>query len=378
MPNAAAIRYEITKATPARRAGARTTTRTLFSGIVAAILVGGPACAHHSPAFYDLTTRLTIEGDVTRIDWKNPHIYLSIATTDSAGRTVVREVEGGPIAVVQAAGLPKDRLRPGDHVVVRLSPSRRGPEYAGWGVDVTTSDGTLYALNPQGGSNAVPQIAATAGSLAGNWAPSIDSFKAFMLASHTTWSLKDDARAARAANVPSGTCEPFPSPLLTALPALRRIEIGDAAVVIRLDSDFGEIVRTVRLNATEHPQKLAPSEQGDSIGHWEADALVIDTVGFAPNRSGLTDDVPSGPRKHLVERLSLADDHRHIQYAVTLADPDELANPVSYTALWDYRPDLEPSREPCDPEVARRWTVRDGSSPSVDAPRAAIAPAPPR
>lgn len=331
------------------------TSRVWFGGVVAGVLACGTTFAHHSPAAYDLTTRVTIEGDVAKIDWKNPHVYLSIDTTDSAGRPVVREVEAGPIAVVQAAGLAKDRLQSGDHVVVRASPSRRGPEYAAWGVDVTMSDGTVYALNPQGRSSDVAHVTETARSLAGKWVPSTDSFNAFVRASNTAWPLTPAARAALAAYAPPGTCEPYSAPLLTALPELRTIEVSGTAVVMRLDTDFGEVVRTVRLNATAHAAKLAPSVQGDSIGHWDGDALVIDTIGFAPSASGLTVGVPSGPGKHLVERLSLANDHQHVQYEVTLTDPDELTQPVSYTALWDYRPDLEPSQQPCDPDTARRF-----------------------
>jgi hypothetical protein len=63
----------------------------------------------------------------------------------------------------------------------------------------------------------------------------------------------------------------------------------------------------------------------------------IDTVGFAPYRLGLI-MMPSSPAKHLVERLTLADDRRHLQYGFTLEDPEYLATPASHTASWEYRP----------------------------------------
>jgi hypothetical protein len=63
---------------------------------------------------------------------------------------------------------------------------------------------------------------------------------------------------------------------------------------------------------------------------------------------------PSGPNKHLVERLTLTEDRLRLEYSLTLEDPDVLATPFSFTAIWNHRPDLQFSGVPCDPEVARR------------------------
>ena len=48
---------------------------------------------------------------------------------------------------------------------------------------------------------------------------------------------------------------------------------------------------------------VTPSLMGHSIGRWEGDTMVIDTVAFTPHRFGVL-TFPSGPNKHLVERLS--------------------------------------------------------------------------
>jgi hypothetical protein len=44
---------------------------------------------------------------------------------------------------------------------------------------------------------------------------------------------------------------------------------------------FG-LKRTVYMNMKDHPQNLKPSRAGHSIGHWEGDTLIIDTVAFLP------------------------------------------------------------------------------------------------
>ncbi len=52
--------------------------------------------------------------------------------------------------------------------------------------------------------------------------------------------------------------------------------------VIRIQYGAPGIDRTVHLNETEHPANIEPSVAGHSIGRWENDVLVVDTVGFKP------------------------------------------------------------------------------------------------
>lgn len=87
---------------------------------------------------------------------------------------------------------------------------------------------------------------------------------------------------------------------------------------------------------------------------------MIDTVGFAADPMGLAFAIPSGTGKHLVERLALADDRRHLEYGFTVEDPEYLSGAVSFTMLWDYRPDLTPADDVCDAAPAGR---RGGGAP---------------
>jgi hypothetical protein len=150
-----------------------------------------------------------------------------------------------------------------------------------------------------------------------------------------------------------GICEPFPPPLLSIFPDLRTIELNDATVVMRFEGAVGvNMERVVHLNR-EHPADLSSSVMGHSIGRWEGETLVIDTIGFTPHHVGVM-FFPSGPSKHLVERLTLMPDRLRLEYSFTIEDPAVLASPVSYTATWDHRPDLAPSGIACDPDIARR------------------------
>src|ERR1700730_9816075 len=70
----------------------------------------------------------------------------------------------------------------------------------------------------------------------------------------------------------------------------------------------GDEVRHVRMNAP-HPAQVTPSWYGDSVGHYEGDALVIDTVGIKIGPFAMMDmyGTPHSPALHVVERYRLID-----------------------------------------------------------------------
>jgi hypothetical protein len=67
-------------------------------------------------------------------------------------------------------------------------------------------------------------------------------------------------------------------------------------------------IRRIRLNS-RHPQRVVPSAMGDSIGHYEGDTLVIDTIGFRPGANSMIDNygTPYSEHLHLIERIRLID-----------------------------------------------------------------------
>jgi hypothetical protein len=70
----------------------------------------------------------------------------------------------------------------------------------------------------------------------------------------------------------------------------------------------GPEVRHVRMNEA-HPARVAPSWYGDSVGHYEGDVLVIDTVGIKGGPFAMVDmyGTPHSPALHVVERYHLVD-----------------------------------------------------------------------
>ena len=328
---------------------------------LAAALPPAAALAHHSRAAYDMTQEIVLEGTVADLQWKNPHIFMTIAAERSGSAPSSVEVEVTSISEAHALGLPKEALAPGSRVVVRAHPGRRTPVTTAVGLEVKTGEGTVYPLNVDA-KLAIRARAVEARSLAGNWAPTLESFSA-VRGTIGSWPLTDAGRAAAAAArnraaasgvTALGICEPFPPPILSIFPDLRTIELNDDTVTLRFEGAVGvPMQRIVHLNERAHPANVAPSLMGHSIGRWDGDTLVIDTVGFSAHDVGGF-FFPTGPNKHLVERLTLTAARTQLTYVLTLEDPDMLVGPASYTATWDHRPDLKFSGEACDPDVARR------------------------
>jgi hypothetical protein len=138
-----------------------------------------------------------------------------------------------------------------------------------------------------------------------------------------------------------------------ALPMLRTIDVqGDR---VTFDFDWMGAARTVRLGVTEHRPAIEPSVQGESIGHFEGNTLVIDTIAFAPHPEGAGFGVPSGEGKRLTERLTLEASGTRLTYEFTVEDALSLTEPVTYSMAWLHRPDLEPSGQACDEQLATRF-----------------------
>ncbi len=105
---------------------------------------------------------------------------------------------------------------------------------------------------------------------------------------------------------PSNQCWPFPMPFIYKNFMVQMLQQPDK--ITMLYSGDHE-VRRVRLNQP-HPSKLKPSWYGDSVGHYEGDTLVIDTVGVRTDRPYAMLDLFGTPytgKLHIVERYRLRD-----------------------------------------------------------------------
>src|SRR5262245_5786992 len=105
---------------------------------------------------------------------------------------------------------------------------------------------------------------------------------------------------------PSNQCYPYQPPF--ALSMQLGLEILQEKDQITFLYNQDDQVRRVRLNST-HPAKVTPTWMGDSIGHYEGDTLVIDTVGMKIGPHSMVDryGTPHSEAFHMVERYRLID-----------------------------------------------------------------------
>jgi hypothetical protein len=85
--------------------------------------------------------------------------------------------------------------------------------------------------------------------------------------------------------------------------------------------------RIIYMDGREHPADLLPTYFGHSVGHWEGDTLVVDTVGMNERSWMSRDGLPSTDKLHLIERFT-RQDMDTLLYDVTIDDPG------AYTAPW--------------------------------------------
>ncbi len=89
-------------------------------------LDAAPVLAHHSfAAEFDANLPVSFTGVVTRVDWRNPHIWIFIDVTDSEGRVTQWEVEGGAPNSLFRSGWRRDSVKIGDRVTVEGFRARR-------------------------------------------------------------------------------------------------------------------------------------------------------------------------------------------------------------------------------------------------------------
>ena len=95
-----------------------------------------------------------------------------------------------------------------------------------------------------------------------------------------------------------------------------------------------------------NPGVFDPATNGHSIGHWEGDVLVVDTVGFSDQ--GVT-SIPGGGRRtsgsHLVERFRLLDGGQRLSVVFTWEDPKIFQKPHTYEFRYYRAPEGTEARE---------------------------------
>jgi hypothetical protein len=157
---------------------------------------------------------------------------------------------------------------------------------------------------------------------------------------------------------PTAGCVPGGMPRIMTTPYPFEVVIQPNRVLIL--HEVSSQVRRIWTDGRKHPADLDPTYMGHSIGHWEGDTLVVDTVGL---RGDTVFDVTAAPHSdqiHVTERI------RRLS-ATKLEDRLVVQDPVAFTKPWlvvrtyDLKPDWEIKEYVCE-ENNRNPINPDGST----------------
>jgi Family of unknown function (DUF6152) len=325
---------------------------------LALLLSVGVALAHHGGNEYDLAKTVEFKGKLTSVDLINPHAWLYFDVTETGGKATHHRCEMRSVHVLRRSGWTKNLFPVGQQITIEASPNRTDPASC-YLQTLLMANGTRmdrygqYVKAPSGGVQEVrgPLVAPKLNrparrstgepNISGDWAPvqqvmvdprgtggglvalnTLDQYKPGERPSNagkagakgapkgprlyggtelTDVGEKAAAEFKREDN-PRFRCETtsilfdwnFDGPV-------DRITQNKDTVVLEY-GQFG-LKRTIYMSLKDHPGNMKPSRAGHSIGHWEGDTLVVDTVGFLPGF--LNTPVRNSDKLHVVERFSL-------------------------------------------------------------------------
>jgi hypothetical protein len=392
--------------------------------ILLAWLAATEAAVHHGVANFDLNAGIQITGVVTEVAFVNPHAWLYLDVAGDDGTIAPWQCELRGASVLRRSGWDPGMFAPGTEVTVTGAPDRFEPRTCYLGTarfaDGTAIDRYGQIARPREPVDRTLRRENGDPNIAGDWA--------------AEQRVLTDPRGMAGAFLPigaAGELEPgavppgtaaFPGVRGTAVsaaedpidaywnrPSLMPLTGAGAEAIASFDgassdnprlrcettnilfdwafeSDVNRVVqgedqimllygsmgleRTIHLNVGGHPDDLVPTRAGHSIGRWETDVLVVDTVGFLPGILSADGRVPHSGDLHVVERFSLDPETMALTRRYTAEDPlyftgeysgadaaypAEISFEVRPCDDRSYRSDGASVAETAEPTPSRRW-----------------------
>ena len=313
------------------------------------ILTGFSVTAHHSVgAFFDTSAPMAIEGTVRAASWRNPHAQLTIERDAGNGEIETWQVESGGPTLLRRVGVTADIVDPGDYVRISGYPSRvDGREMLGAAIELP--DGRTVPMFPtlaarfgvqvQSGAHitgdAAQQSERAANGIFRVWTYGRVSDRPVAEAAYTTQAIARQRDYDPLVDDPALRCEPQGMPLIMDNPF--PIQFTDQGDRIILELEIWDIVRTIHMTDAESAEAHLGTPLGYSMGYWDGDRLVV----FTSDIDALYIDdagTPQGDRVEVVERFSLSEDERRLDYEAVVTDPETLLEPIVLAWHWEWVP----------------------------------------
>ena len=369
------------------------------TALAAAIIAGAsPAWAHHGFGLFQLDIKKEWSGTLTKMNLINPHSYMELDVTQADGTIQHMRCEMRAATLIRRSGWSVDMFKVGSTVHIEGNPHRDDPGACyieNFSIDggpqmnrndqistapVDTSnrpqrleDGQLnisgdwaveqlvLTVPPSGGNGSMIPKSKSADFAAGKL--TIEQVQANQPPRPTVAYTPVGQAAAKAFNNRSPQDNPWfncrPTSFIRDWTAdwpinqFTQTTTPEGEKVIDITYGLYNFKRQIHIGMTEHPADLEPSYAGHSIGNWEGDTLVVDTVGFA--EGVLTPPTRSSRQMHIVERFTLDTATMALKREYSVTDPIYLAAPyASYDVM--YLSDVPFAAQPCKemtPEFAQ-------------------------
>lgn len=322
---------------------------------------GSDAFAHHSrAAVYDMSSTVEVEGEVTRVLWRNPHIRFWL-DVEIDGEVVEWEVESTPPGTLERHGISQEILRVGQTLRIAGPPGRFN-EHSMEASNLLLSDGREVLImrdsvprwsgQTLGWAPADPENASVEAAVSRAegiyrvWSRDEDaSFRvregsSFRLVGLTELPLTQSAREYQEnfdpiADNPIPGCTPKGMPYIMGQPY--PIEFVDAGENILLRIEEYDLTRVIHMTDIAAPESA--SSLGHSRGHWDGESLVVMTSAILdPHYQA---GIPLSDSVQVEERFDVSDDGTRLDHRLTVTDPDTFAEPVTRARYWTWIPGIE-------------------------------------
>jgi hypothetical protein len=163
--------------------------------------------------------------------------------------------------------------------------------------------------------------------------------------------VREGAAAGRTVNDVTGDCWPPGMPIImTRVWPFHVIAVKTAIVIV---FNFENQVRWIYTDGRQHsdPNVYVPSYNGESIGHWEGDTLVVDTRNFETHQHYIDRLVPLSEKFRIVERIRSIDGGDRLSIEFTMSDPDNWEGDWVVTKTFRRQERMDFVESPCLPNT---------------------------
>jgi hypothetical protein len=310
--------------------------------------------AHHAAAaVYDRSRIVEVEGKVTDITWRNPHVRFVIQTDDDRE---LWEIESNSVSILSRMDITPEVVRAGDTVRVADWPARQN-DHGLVVMNMLLADGREVLLapgiEPRWSRDTLGTSAAWLGDGAANaqagqlgifrvWSDDYSNPRLFddVATAEHKWPLTAQAAPRRAAwdpvaDSPYLGCTTMGMPRIMGQPY--PMEFVDAGDTIALRIELYDAVRTIHMAAAADAARMSATALGFSVGHWEGPTLVVETSRVDWPYFDQT-GVPQSEGVEIVERFTPSEDGSRLDYVFTVTDPATFTEPVTLGKFWIWRP----------------------------------------